>query len=226
MQSNEDLLQIKLSGDPLMSTALRSNYDCSVIHDALRGLLLSPRGAHQTGPNPDDCYLTLCAGCRKAICKKGKTTPPKLAIVNGFAIGSLPTRFTDAQRAEILLVKMVRPQGWICYGKAKVENGIKGHSHAVEIDVNDVAKVLPRTYPFSVILTGNCRDRQKLAMQRPYSVRGKLVFDLLDFFIQNNTEYKHIKIDGNFPLNPNSAEDVMLPGATYIEDDKDVDDIT
>ena len=126
MRSNEDLLRIKLSSDPLMSTALRSNYDCSVIHDALRGLLLSPCGAHQTGPNPDDCYLTLCAGCCKAICKKGKTTPPKLAIANGFAIGTLPTQFANAQRAKILLVKLVRPQGWICYCKAKVENGIKG----------------------------------------------------------------------------------------------------
>ena len=62
-------------------------------------------------------------------------------------------------------------------------------------------------------------------MQRPYSVRGKLVFDLLDFFVRNNIEYKDIKVDEDFLLDATSFDDIMLPGATYIDDDKEADNI-
>jgi hypothetical protein len=158
--------------------------------------------------------------CKQSLLSTGTEHPPKLAIANGFAIGCLPARFNDVRKTEMLLVKKVRPDGWICYSKS-VANGIKGHSHALEVDLNDVAKTLPRTFPFSVIFAkaAASEDRRKIEEQRKaYYVRGDVVADLLDWFIKNNPEYADINVDKVLLSDLSIDTDVPVPGMVEMYD--------
>lgn len=219
--SSEELIRDKLSPASDLPSDLVQHYDCSKVSRDFAGLLLSPRGVCQSSNGTP--FWTMCKTCKQSLLDEAVATPPKLAIANGFAIGCLPVKFNTVRKTEMLLVKKVRPDGWICYSRSGA-NGIKGHSHALEVDLNDVAKTLPRTFPFSVIFakaTATEETRKAEEHRKAYYVRGDVVADLLDWFIKNNPQYSDIKVDEAFLSSLLTNTDVPVPGVIEMDDGDD-----
>lgn len=80
------LRELLSSAGEELPSELVAEYDCSGLHSALRGVLLSKRGVRADG------HVQVCEECDGSLTKR---PVPKFAIKNDFAVGAFPSRFAD-----------------------------------------------------------------------------------------------------------------------------------
>ncbi len=110
----------------------------------LEGLLLSPRARQTTSADGDVCY-DACSNCAQSWSATECNAPPKHAIANGFAIGSVPESIVaneDISEEMCALLSPVRAFGYIFAYSAGAHRAIRGHFSFFDVDLNHTGSVM------------------------------------------------------------------------------------
>jgi hypothetical protein len=86
--------------------ALAVQYDIGGRLPPLKGLLLSSFGIVADATTTEPGRVTLCTTCKNSLERKSMTLPPKFAIANGLAFGTLPEGLSEASFASKRLVAL------------------------------------------------------------------------------------------------------------------------
>ena len=184
MKAYEDHHQVTLKDE------LVSQYEIS----DLEGLLLSPR-AKKTKNKNGHAAFEACYSCYKAWCNSKSDTPPKHAISNGFAIGSIPRDLIaneEITEEMCALLAPVRPFAYIFAYTAGAHKAIRGHFSFFEVDLTHVGRTMnhflktganPLVY---VMLCGRMTPEQKEIVKKRARLDIQKMKDLLEWFINKS----------------------------------------
>lgn len=175
-----------------------------VNRDGLKDLLLSPRSRKF-----DDGY-TACNGCSIALGSKfcTKTKPPKFAIANGFAIGSIPKSISITDKngtrkkinieqnnlTELMktMLAPIRPYGYIFSYSGGSQKSIRGNYQFFEMDHDRLGAVVNQLNQAGfgehiyVVLCGRMTLKQKNIIRTRATINTQLFIDLLTWFIDES----------------------------------------
>jgi hypothetical protein len=182
-----------------------------VVDTDLHGLLLSPRA----GWNKETKEYTCCTSCYHSIIrgnKEERSSPPKFAIANGFAIGYIPEQIQKRKKGAnggILFRNIVpekdlsdlvcaaistnRPFGYVFSYVGGAQKSIKGHFSIFGVDQSHVGGVLKKynsmgntTKNIFVVLCGRMTPQQKGIVRRQAEMDTDFFLDLLTWFVNES----------------------------------------
>ena len=215
------------------------------IHD-MKGLLLSPRAPR--APRDADKFMT-CGFCNSGMKSRNASNnkPPKLAIANGFAIGSIPdvlqvqgengtqkcTSTIDASSQKSKLVDVifaaispVRPYAYIYSYNGGQHKTIQGNFQFFETDQTKISGALKHLQSSGIrsniyiVITGAMTPTQKQIVSKKTELDKALFLDLLAWFKENHPGYEGVDIDcPEIPLikDPDSPNNTDEEGDINIE---------
>jgi hypothetical protein len=179
---------------------LITQYNCINIYSGFEGLMLSCRGMNRVD---DKIKFTLCQKCHKSLTYKSDNPewiwPPKLAIVNGFYMGILPTTYipTHAEKAMTSLCTFVGQTRVIRGGS---RNALRGHVILFEtmpapIHLLILPRLLNPQNGYTVELAGQFTNTQKEFICKQYETRLEVINWILKFYFDNNILYEPYTVD-------------------------------
>ena len=191
---------------------------CYQVHDVeLHDLLLSPRARYKT--NGD--YLC-CSQCFKSFRNDNlDSNPPRFAISNNFAIGSLPARLGELV-TEITspLLALVRPFAYVASFSGGAHKAISGsfsffsQSVANNLGALNTHSNIAHQNNIFVILTGNFTPVQRQIIKSRCLVDINNLKEIYGWLQKNNTHYYDL------------PEFHKCPSPTIIEDEDSCDEIS
>jgi SHAQKYF class myb-like DNA-binding protein len=172
----------------------------------LEGLLLSPRSRRSINPDNGDITFEVCSQCLNGMksADEGRESPPKHAIANGFAIGSIPTTFAvkidgkletfevnDEMISALLsaAIAPVRPHAWIFSYTAGQCQKICGNYQFFEADLSRMGGAFSylreswQCDQILVVLSGAMTPKQKEIARQRAEIDTRLFLGLLTWFI-------------------------------------------
>jgi hypothetical protein len=96
----------RLKPRPGFPSTLAAQYNVGARIPLLEGLLLSTFGIVTEATSTQPARVTLCQECKTSLERKAGALPPKFAIANGLAFGTLPEALSDASFASKRLVAL------------------------------------------------------------------------------------------------------------------------
>ena len=180
-------------------------------------LLLSPGGV-------DENQNVVC--CKTCFSSLKKEKLPKFSVANNFQIGKTPPELTGLTLAEKLLISKCRPKMYVlklrtsCGGEA--QRGLKGNTITFPQDVVKIAAKLPANPDIladhlNVVFIGKTKPTPKL-LKKVVGVCRQVVYNALNFLIQNNPEWADVTLDDNVDLPDDDVPDVMMQTLTHEEE--------
>ena len=178
----------------------------------LEGILLSPRARKQEHfalDGLEEISYEACSTCARALTpKKIKSSPPKFAIANGFAIGSIPpvisikTAHDEVQEISVnehnvsdllcATLSPVRPHGYVFAYSGGSQSSIQGHFSFFEMDQSHMGGVMnyfqhtganPNIY---CVLCGRMTPNQKRIVRERSLLDTSMYIALVTWFIQKS----------------------------------------
>jgi hypothetical protein len=189
--------------------------------DGMEGLLLSPR-SRCTINNQEKTY-EVCSQCFNGMKKaaKDRESPPKHFISNGFAIGSIPTKFVvkingkletfevnDGMISALLsaAIAPVRPHAWIFSYTGGQNQKIRGNYQFFEADLSRMGGVFSHLNECHIkeivcVLSGAMTPKQKERAREQAKIDTKLYLGLLTWFIEESGHpaYENIPVPTECP---------------------------
>lgn len=201
-----------------LKTLLKLQY--KVDDEMLSELLLSPRARHNVSSKEFSC----CDSCYSVLQElKFRKNPPKYAISNGFAIGSLP----DSLLKEVTpiinnVLAPVRAFNFFLSFMGGREKKIIGNFTFFSQDVAQNMGALQHMFATNnlnpcifIILLGSFTPTQLNKIKKHGSYNVEIFKAIYAFFVENNIHY------ANFP----SPDDVPLPRVEQIRLNEEMDDM-
>ena len=206
---NESRLSV-LSYEEHFCTSLKRELiqQYEVEDDELWGLLLSPRAKCV-----DQDRYHCCSSCHDSCVrgnKEERSSPPKFAIANGFAIGYIPSilRFPDRNGhmtarnfdceedlTDVICggISPVRPFGRVFAFHGGKQKSIKGHFSLFSVDQSHVGGVINKYRRIDnshkniyVVLCGRMTPGQRQIIQREAELNTDVFLSLLNWFIKSS----------------------------------------
>ena len=180
VKSYEEFHEVRLKEDLVLQ------YQIS----GLEGLLLSPR-ARQTTSADGNVRYDACSNCAQSWAATECNAPPKHAIANGFAIGSVPESIVpnkDISEEMCALLSPIRAFGYVFAYSAGAHRAIRGHFSFFEVDLNHTGSVMnhflktganPLVY---VVLCGRMTPTQRRIVKERVQLNTKQLTKLLGWF--------------------------------------------
>ena len=190
--------------------------------EGLEGLLLSPRSRRTELENGDVVY-EVCSQCYNGM-KSGdeeRECPTRHAISNGFAIGSIPTKFVveingkeetfkvgDEMITALIsaAIAPVRPHAWIFSYTGGQSKKIRGNYQFFEADLSRMGGVF--SYLNEVhcdqilcVLSGAMTPKQKDIARQQAEIDTKLFLGLLTWFVKHSGHpgFKNVPVPSECP---------------------------
>jgi hypothetical protein len=178
----------------------------------LKHLLLSPRATMKYSDDHENQY-TCCQSCytslTSAVRKEEGSTPPKLAIANGFAIGHIPKTLTyrdsngDVHTREIdtendlddiltASISPVRPFGFVHAFTGGSQKSITGHYSFFSVNQSHVGGVLNKFNNANagknifVVLCGRMTPSQRAEIRGKSKLNSDIFLHLLNWFVRES----------------------------------------
>ena len=226
--------ELEESGDRLSVASYQEYYSTylnrdlveqyQVVDPDLHGLLLSPRAYKRHYSDEYHC----CVSCYNSIVrgnKEERSSPPKFAIANGFAIGYIPREIKrrcpvlNRTHREIIPEKDLddvicaaistrRPFGYVFSYIGGAQKSIKGHFSIFAVDQSHVGGVLKKYRNIGnthknifVVLCGRMTPQQKGIVRRQAEMDTDLFLDLLTWFAteSGHPAYKDVVPPEEYP---------------------------
>ncbi len=203
----------------------------SIPNPLLEGLLLSPRGHFFSPDKSLDEFLHVCQECHKSLKRKtknvGDVKPPKFAICNGFAVGTLPDEIWNyATHVHYRLVSQTTLNAMRLVISAGPHATLKGHCILYDNGLTSPAEKLPRLFncmgkenvgDFHVVYASNLADRDRLLSLNSQLASYPMLVKLLDIYRDwNPDQYGNIVIGkDNLNVYRTGIPDEMVLVADY-----------
>ena len=171
----------------------------------LEGLLLSPRARKQL-----DEFMC-CSQCHRAMQKsrRGKA-PPKFAIANGFAIGSIPPEVIAEEDMSDLISAMispVRPFSYVFSYLGGAHKSVRGHHQFFSNPVSHSGGVIQSYLETGAnpnvfcVLCGRFTPEQRVIAKQKAQLDTRVFLKLLTWFVEssNHPAYKDVQIPAECP---------------------------
>lgn len=189
-------MQKMLKAPDHLPASLVQQYDASVTHPTLKGLLLSCRGVlvQDSGTN-----FLFCSECETDL---RRNRIPKFAIANGLWVGWLPDLlFNHTTRTEFSMTSLAQSSVYISTVFSSGNRVLKSHSYMFRAKPEPPAAMLPRNIyesaSYRVAIVGALTSEAKAAVARRFAVNGARVRDLLNFYRAHNQYYASVTIRNN-----------------------------
>ena len=210
----------------LLSIENQENQDCLLeyLHDTVidnlpSQLLLSEGGV-------DENQMVVC--CETCLNSLKKEKLPKFSIANNFQIGKTPPELTGLRLSEKLLIAKCRAKMYVVKLRscgAEAQRGLKGNTITFPQDVVKIAATLPANPDIladhlNVVFIGKNKPSPEL-LKKVVGVRRHVVYNALNFLIQNNPEWADVRIDYNVDLPVDGVPDAIMQTLTHEEETED-----
>ena len=191
--------------------------------DDMEGLLLSPRSRCTLSPENGEKLFEVCSQCVNGMrnSDKDRESPPGHAISNGFAIGSIPTKFAvkingkletfevnDGMISALLAAAIapVRPHAWIFSYTGGQNQKIRGNYQFFEANLAQMGGVFSHLNEHHInqilcVLSGAMTPKQKELARQQAEIDTKLYLGLLTWFIEESGHpaYENIPVPTECP---------------------------
>jgi hypothetical protein len=165
--------------------------------------------------------ICICDSCYSSLKAKG-STPPRLAIANNLAIGTLPVDLQDLTEGELLMMSGAVPSPSIVAYRGGAKTYLRSHVihyHGGLPSGLLSSKVLPRllnpadnTTSYSVVILGPHTPAQLAAVARRHRVRPSKLSAFFRFLTECNPSFRDYKfVETDLNLNEHAVpSDVLL----------------
>jgi hypothetical protein len=207
----------------LLSASPWATSDLARIALSPRGIITSSAASneHAACDSNTDISLTICKMCHHSLFRTDKKdSPPKFAIANGWAAGSLPTALHDLTYAEIRMATRA-PVASVVRIIGRNHTELRSHTMALLATPGPATLQVPfslQKTDYMVIFSGAQENDKDLAKKKYLLIRHLKLKLFIDHLLQHSSAYKNMSKDET--LLKSIVESSILDNLTEEEDDR------